>query len=145
LTETIRLQLDRDVPVRAREWVRALCATSGLDALADDAELMVSELVTNVFLHAHTSCVIKAEPGDHAIKVQVTDEDHTDVRPVSAADGSERGRGLHIVAALSNNWGIQYEPAGKTIWFTLTSAAGVHARSRMEQAPRSHPRSSAAS
>lgn len=144
MTETIRLQLGRDVPARAREWLRDICTTCGLDAVTDDAELIVSELVTNVFLHAHTNCLISAEPGDHVIRVEVTDEDQTDVRPVSAADGSERGRGLHIVAVLASDWGIQYERTGKTIWFTVSSNADADTSPRMQQALRAHPRSIAA-
>lgn len=130
MAETIRLVLGRDVPGRARAWVRDICATRGLDALADDAALMVSELVTNAFLHAHTDCLITAELGDHVMRVEVTDEDEMTVRPVVPADGSERGRGLHIVAALATAWGVHYQPAGKTVWFSLDDRAycGVCAR-----------------
>ena len=124
--------------------MREICATCALDALADDAELLVSELVTNVFLHAHTDCLIRAELGDHLMRVEVVDEDERDVRPVTKADGTEQGRGLHIVAALATEWGVHYQPAGKTIWFTLASTAGLHTRPRLEQAPRAHPRSAAA-
>ena len=144
MPETIRLQRGCDVPRRARAWVREICATCGLDTLADDAELLVSELVTNVFRHAHTDCLITAELGDHFLRVEVADEDARDIRPITKADGSERGRGLHIVAALATTWGVQYQPAGKTIWFTLASTACPDARSRIQQAPRAHPRSAAA-
>jgi anti-sigma regulatory factor (Ser/Thr protein kinase) len=141
LAETIRLELGRDVPGRAREWVRGICATCGLDALADDAALMVSELVTNVFLHAHTDCRIRAELGDRMMCVEVADQDERVVRPVSSADGSERGRGLHIVAALSSAWGVHYQPAGKTVWFTLASPAGVRPGSATEAATADPPAS----
>ena len=144
MAETIRLELGRDVPGRARDWVRGICATCGLGALADDAELMVSELVTNVFLHAHTDCHHRAELGVRMFCVEVSDEDDRVVRPVSRADGSERGRGLNIVAALSSSWGVHYQPAGKTIWFTLASAAGAGADSAMEAATAGRPRSVAA-
>jgi anti-sigma regulatory factor (Ser/Thr protein kinase) len=144
LAEIMRLQLGRDVPARAREWVRDICATCGLDPLADAVALMVSELVTNAFLHAQTDCLVKAELVDHVIYIEVTDEDQADVRPVSQADGSECGRGLHIVAALATNWGIDYQPTGKTIWFTLAATASVHSRSRIEQSPSTPPRSAAA-
>ena len=135
MADTIELELGRDVPGRAREWMRDVCATSGLDALADDAVLMVSELVTNVVLHAHTDCRIMAEFGDHVMRIEVADKDETVVRPLSKADGSERGRGLHIVAALATAWGVRYQPAGKTVWFTLAATAGVLSCSHVEEAP----------
>lgn len=134
MAETIRLQLDRDVPRRARRWVRDICATCGLDALADDATIMVSELVTNAFLHAQTDCMITAELGDHMIRVEVADEDAGVVRPIFSADESERGRGLQMVATLATDWGVHYGSAGKTVWFTLASTAGGRMRSRVEQA-----------
>ena len=135
----MRLRLGWDVPGRARAWVRDLCATCDLDAVSEDAALMVSELVTNVFLHARTDCLIRAEVGDHVMRVEVADEDETAVRPLVSADGSERGRGLSIVATLATAWGVEYQPAGKTVWFTLASTAGANTRSRVEEAPNTDP------
>ena len=144
MAETIRLELGRDVPGRARQWVRGICATCGLGALADDAALMVSELVTNAFLHAHTDCQIMAELGDHMMHVEVADQDENVVRSVVGADGSERGRGLHIVAALATAWGVHYQPTGKTVWFTLASSADVRTHSGQTEAPTADTRSAAA-
>ena len=139
MAETIRLELGRDVPGRARDWVRGICATCGLDAVADDAELIVSELVTNVFLHAQTDCRIRAELGDRMLRVEVADEDDRVVRPVCRADGSERGRGLHIVASLASAWGVHYRPTGKAIWFTLARPAGAGTGSAVEPATAEPP------
>lgn len=144
MAETLCLQRGRDVPGRAREWVRDICATCGLDARADDAALIVSELVTNVLLHANTDCLVVAELGGGTVRVAVMDEDSRDVRPVAAADSAERGRGLQIVAALSDAWGIDYQPAGKSVWFTLTRAAAVRTRPRVQAAGAHPPRPVAA-
>jgi len=145
LAEILRLQRGRDVPGRARAWVRVICATCGLDAAAaDDAALIVSELVTNVFLHADTDCVVTAELGANTVRVAVADEDERAVRPVSAVDSAERGRGLQIVAALASTWGVDYRPTGKTVWFTLAPAAVARPPARAESAGTHPPRSVAA-
>lgn len=141
MAETLRLQRGRDVPGRARVWVRGICVTCGLDAAADDAALIVSELVTNVFLHANTDCVVTAEVEAPTLRVAVADEDERAVRPVSAADSAERGRGLQIVAALASTWGVDYRPTGKTVWFTLVPAAVVRPPARVEAGGTHPPRS----
>jgi len=127
LAEKTRLAFGPEAPAHARDWVREVCAIHGLDALADDATLIVSELVTNVVLHARTDCVIVAECGDQELRVDVADEDRSVVKGPVVSNGSEGGRGLHIVAALATAWGVRYQQTGKSVWFTLISATGTQA------------------
>lgn len=110
--------LGLDAPARARTWLREVCAVYGLDDLADGAGLMVGELVTNVVVHAGTECTIVAERGVHSLRVDVTDENPSDVRPVAVTADAADGLGLHIVQGLARTWGVQYQPNGKTVWFT---------------------------
>jgi anti-sigma regulatory factor (Ser/Thr protein kinase) len=143
LAETIRLAFGLNAPADARAWMQDICAIHGADMLADDATLIVSELVTNVVLHARTDCVIVAEFGDHAMRVDVVDEDHSLVRALAVADGSEGQRGLHLVAALATTWGVRYQQQGKTVWFTLKSATDGHPPPLVEDATKTVPRSTA--
>ncbi|WP_244409786.1 ATP-binding SpoIIE family protein phosphatase [Streptomyces albofaciens] len=130
----------------ARQFVRAVLAdwlyrslpgadTIG-DRLADEAVLLVSELVTNVVVHAGTTvellCRLEAEPvadgGRVAVVVEVTD--HHPARAVRARQVSSvdetRGHGLQLVGAVAESWGITYRRDLKTVWFRLQ--AGTHDR-----------------
>ena len=114
-------------PRQARVAVREALTTWGLDELADDAELLATELVANAAEHADGRPIrftILQHPGPsgrRGILCQITD--NTESRPQRQARhaDSERGRGLQIVAALATTSGITASPRGKTAWFTLTT------------------------
>lgn len=80
---------------------------------------VVSELVTNAILHAQTPFSVKVTQGRHSIRVDVSDESVQTpaARPYDSFEVT--GRGLHIVEALTENWGFSTNPGGKTVWFEL--------------------------
>lgn len=99
---------------RCQEW--------NCDALADSAALIVSELVTNVFLHARTNCLIRASFDFPILAVTVTDEDGDhDLSLQPPSDEEVGGRGLAIVAELADTWGVRHGKGTKSIWFKLDS------------------------
>ncbi|WP_051854798.1 ATP-binding SpoIIE family protein phosphatase [Streptomyces sp. NRRL B-1347] len=134
-------------PAAARRFVRAAiadwvelavpAATRISDCLADDAVLLVSELVTNAVVHAGTSVEVlcrldDAVPGEasfdgadglDALVVEVSD--HHPARAVrseprtSQPSTPEYGRGLQLVATLAESWGITYRSGTKTVWARL--------------------------
>jgi anti-sigma regulatory factor (Ser/Thr protein kinase) len=91
----------------------------------DAAELMTSELATNCVRHAQTSFELSIDDAEREIRVEVRDTGHG--RPVrqSPAPTDRTGRGLMIVEAMSDTWGIEPSSAGKTVWFTLPLRAGA--------------------
>ncbi|MFD7063006.1 SpoIIE family protein phosphatase [Streptomyces sp. NPDC059906] len=97
--------------------------------LTADALVVVSELVTNAVVHAGTDVEVGFQvEGTGALVVEVTDQ-HPSRAPGSAApetphDAAEYGRGLRLVAALAEAWGITYRPGTKTVWARL-SAVGT--------------------
>ena len=93
-----------------------MCAIYGPDGVVEDAALMVGELVTNVVLHARTSCRLVAEFDDQTVRVDVIDEDHS-MGTVRMGDGLTGGLGLRIVDVLASDWGVLYRAEGKTVWF----------------------------
>jgi anti-sigma regulatory factor (Ser/Thr protein kinase) len=100
----------RDV---VREW--------GLEGLADDVQLGTSELITNAVRHAGTDVVLSLLLGD-SLTVEVKDA-HPELRraePEANDELATSGRGLHIVAAVSSDWGVRRVRDGKAVWFTLT-------------------------
>lgn len=105
---------------RARAEVRRALSGHVPDDAVDTAVLLVSELVTNATLHVGgpVRLGVLADPG--TVRVQVHDCGSRLPNPRRAL-GSERvsGRGLHLVAHLSQRWGAEPEQGGKVVWFEL--------------------------
>jgi anti-sigma regulatory factor (Ser/Thr protein kinase) len=88
---------------------------------AEDIELMISELVTNAVAHAGTTLALRIEASDNMVRVQVTDRQPGSVGPLEPGPTEPRGRGLQIVNALADRWGVEPAPdGGKTVWFVRT-------------------------
>ena len=110
-----------DSVARARRW--SIEVLGGLDAaeLADTLALLVSELVSNVVLHARTACTLTIE--DHADRLRVEVRDGSDRLPGLAARAdplAQSGRGMLLVDGLSDGHGVEPLPGGgKLIWFEL--------------------------
>lgn len=121
----------------ARLHVRQMAWEWGLDGLAETAELLTSEIVTNA---------VKATAGRDRLQpvrldlssdkerllIEVWDADPRppvltglgdDGMPASADEG---GRGLFLVAALSQrwNWYASQQHSGKVVWCQLQLSAG---------------------
>lgn len=105
----------------ARRLLRTACAVWGLDALAEDGALIVSELVANAVQHARRESirVVIDRPGDARVRVGVADLSRA--RPVEreADDSNEGGRGLRLVEALAADWGSDERRWGKIVWADL--------------------------
>jgi anti-sigma regulatory factor (Ser/Thr protein kinase) len=106
----------RQARLRSRQVLRDW----GLSALCADAELLVSELVTNAIAVARSAPVVRMwllADTDRAL-VLAWDPDPLPPVPVHSADDAEHGRGLRIVEALSQQWDW-YRPQtvpGKVVW-----------------------------
>ncbi|MGW7206255.1 SpoIIE family protein phosphatase [Streptomyces sp. NPDC054837] len=105
---------------RARSVVREKLHDWGLARLADAAELLVSELVTNAVRHSRSRPLqLRLVRGD-TLLCEVDDDDHDLPTLLSAGPEDEFGRGLRIVSTLAREWGTSRTKAGKTVWFELT-------------------------
>ncbi|WP_406441670.1 SpoIIE family protein phosphatase [Streptomyces sp. NBC_01613] len=109
------LPSDPAVVSRARTAVTGQLAAWGLDDLAFTTELVVSELVTNAIRHA-TGPVQLRLLRDRALICEVSDGSSTSPRLRRARTEDEGGRGLFLVAQLTERWGTRYTPDGKVIW-----------------------------
>ncbi len=89
--------------------------------LVEDIALVVSELVTNAVQHAHQDAPMELvlTLTDQVVRVSLSDgsPDHPRRREASATD--EGGRGMAIVDALADRWGVAPQPVGKCIWFEI--------------------------
>ena len=115
----------------ARLHVRHLLWEWGLSALAEETELLTSELVTNAVTTTagqQQAAIRLRLSSDHArVLVEVWDADPQPPAPRALGeDGTpdpqeEGGRGLFLVAALSTRWDwyLTQEPSGKVVWCEL--------------------------
>jgi anti-sigma regulatory factor (Ser/Thr protein kinase) len=87
--------------------------------IADDAALLVSELVTNVVVHARSDVAVRLWRTDSGIRVEIADRDPEAVVSRPFNPEALGGRGLHLVEALAREWGVRPAPPGKTVWFEL--------------------------
>lgn len=115
---------DKRAPGRARELTVKTLAGWGMDGLAESATVIVSELVTNALLHGTPPISLALHRHGLLLRGEVTDHGPTlPTMPDIALDdlNAEHGRGLPIVAAYADRWGIDPAPTGKTVWFILSA------------------------
>ena len=112
---TLTLERTVDAPRAAREHMREIAR--GLDR-AEDAVLLVSELVTNAVKYGGEGPVeLHLERDDGQLRIAVRDRGGTGPLPVmrDADDEAEGGHGLRLVDVLADRWGVEH---GSTIvWF----------------------------
>ncbi|MGW2462082.1 ATP-binding protein [Streptomyces sp. NPDC001761] len=93
--------------------------------IAEDALLVVSELVTNAILHARPPAELRltweAGEGGGTLRVEVTDAGPLRAagQPIGWLDPDEHGRGEAIVHALATRHGIRVRRGGVTRWAEL--------------------------
>ncbi|MGN9843333.1 SpoIIE family protein phosphatase [Nonomuraea sp. H19] len=103
---------------QARKHVRDQLATWHLEDLEDlvtTTELVASELVGNVIRHARGPLRLRLLRS-RTLVCEVSDSSQTTPRIRRAAETDEGGRGLQLVAALSQRWGTRFTADGKCIW-----------------------------
>jgi anti-sigma regulatory factor (Ser/Thr protein kinase) len=94
-------------------------------ALADDAALLVSELVTNAVaasadLDRRPPIGLRLSAGDGRVVIEVWDYSPADVETLTAADDAECGRGMVIVDAVAHRWGQSRRGFNrKVVWAVL--------------------------
>ncbi len=87
----------------------------GLDDMAFTTELILSELVTNAIRYGNSPIQVRMLL-DRSLICEVFDGSNTSPHLRYAATTDEGGRGLFLVAQLTDRWGTRYTPAGKVIW-----------------------------
>lgn len=117
---------------RAREALRHQLAIWRLDATepADSAVLLLSELTTNA-VNAKTTTgreiAVRFELTGTVLRLEVSDasDEQPNMRHATADD--ESGRGLALVEALADEWGVKpRDTVGKIVWATLVLPEGGH-------------------
>lgn len=111
----------------------------GLADVADAAELAFTELIANVVRHVpgrRCQTFIFRLPDGEGVRVEVADDCPKVPVAIEGDVLDEGGRGLVLVAAVADKWGVETrrDGCGKTVWFECLAAA-----SRVDPAPVTPP------
>ncbi|MFE0654586.1 ATP-binding protein [Streptomyces sp. NPDC059534] len=109
-------------PKRLRRLLRGQLTHWGFASLVESAELLLTELVTNALQHADGQGMfhVTVELRGNLCRIEVNDgSPRRHAKPRAAAPFDESGRGLLIVDAISNSWGVSKD--GTTTWCTLVN------------------------
>ena len=121
MPESIELSPTAASVALARRWSHDVLVRVGAPELSDTMALLVSELVSNVVLHARTPCSLSIGESSGRIRVEV--EDGSDRMPGLKARNdplAQSGRGMQLVDGLSAAYGVDPQPmGGKRVWFEL--------------------------
>ncbi|MGW2730251.1 SpoIIE family protein phosphatase [Streptomyces sp. NPDC001494] len=117
------LPLEPASAARARELTSAKLSEWGLEHLAFTTELIASELVTNAYRYASGPATLRLIR-ERSLVCEVSDTSHTSPHLRRARTTDEGGRGLFLVAQMTERWGTRYTREGKTVW-TEQSLAGT--------------------
>jgi anti-sigma regulatory factor (Ser/Thr protein kinase) len=106
----------------ARRFVEDALSSWDRDHNHDTAVLLANELVTNAVLHTHAPVTVTVRHEPPVVTVEVEDRSDRPPRRSTAGSTSTSGRGISLVDALADDWGIRSLPGdGKVVWFSLTA------------------------
>jgi len=106
----------------ARFYVRAALSYHDLSDFTEDAEIVTSEIVTNAVQHSGAQTIgleLTSLEGSRAVAIVITDPSALPPIKRDPIGDAERGRGLHIVAALTARWGWRPQGTGKAVFAIL--------------------------
>ena len=108
---------ERRWPKRIRQIGRAQLRLWDLEALTANVEYLLTELVTNALQHGGGKVGVRLRLSAAELLLEVSDESPVRARARPSHPDDESGRGLLIVAALSDTWGVSRD--GTCTWCTL--------------------------
>ncbi|MFI1176498.1 ATP-binding protein [Streptomyces melanogenes] len=111
-----------------RSIVRTHLDFWAMSELVDAAELAVTELLANVVRHVPDRyCELSIHRRPHGVRIEVSDRFPQLPLPLNASEEDESGRGLVLLDAVVDKWGVSPGPArdGKTVWFECATEHGA--------------------
>lgn len=117
----VQLELD-PVPgaaPRARAALAQLVAGTVMEARGADAALALSELVTNAVLHGRQPIVLELELREAGLRVSVCDGNPVSPSFSMLDPTAVTGRGLLLISATADSWGVEPHAGGKSVWFEM--------------------------
>ncbi|MGX1632553.1 ATP-binding protein [Streptomyces albidoflavus] len=115
----------------ARAFTTEALTSWGLLDRGEDVRLCVSELATNAMLHGTApghGFLVRLDADDEAVRLEVHDSRRLQPRPRRPCDTDTAGRGLLLVTALADGWGVEERtPFGKIVWSCFRAPGGATA------------------
>lgn len=108
---------------RARRVVLNVLTDWDMGDLACCGEVIISELMTNVVTHTATplaEITIELQP-DNSVRLGVSDRSRSAPYLQAVTDEAESGRGIRLVASMSQRWGYDIHSWGKVTWAVIAS------------------------
>ena len=121
----LALQAVPDAAPIARAALRHLLRGTMFEPRTDDGELAISELVTNAVLHGRDPLSLRLVLTDHCVRIEVRDGSPLSPSFSMLDPTAVTGRGLMLISAASDRWGVEPEPDGKRVWFELHEAGAI--------------------
>src|SRR5215217_7730201 len=123
----LNLPLDTSAARAARAAVKSYLASKVSPQRLSDLTVVVSELVSNALEHGRGQVVFRLRVDEGTVYGEVIDQGSGFEHQIRAhGPGEVRGRGLFMVAALTDRWGIH---EGTThVWFEFAARAGDSGR-----------------
>lgn len=113
----------------ARAFTTEALTTWGLLGRGDDIRLCVSELATNAVLHGTDpgrGFLVRLDADDEVVRLEVHDSRRQHPHPRHPGDTDTTGRGLLLVTALADGWGVEDRtPFGKIVWSCFKAPGGT--------------------
>ncbi|MEU8482264.1 ATP-binding protein [Streptomyces sp. NPDC048641] len=91
------------------------------NSVTEDARLVVSELVTNAIRHGSGAVKLRVRYSNRQLRVEVTDGSDTAPERRRAGANDVSGRGLFLVSALAQRWGVI--DGGRTTYAVIPAQA----------------------
>jgi anti-sigma regulatory factor (Ser/Thr protein kinase) len=130
----------------ARRFIEARTAAWSFPEPAGEQLVLIgSELVTNAVLHARTGLTLTLELRDGRARISVKDQSQAPATLRHYQADALTGRGLGVVAALSERWGVSAAPDGKVVWAEVDASgdppppAAAPSAPDLRQAPPASP------
>lgn len=104
----------------ARDFVESRLRAWGRADQVEDAAAIIGEMFNNALLHTNSMEFVAAiDWNGGRIRLEMWDDSHDRPRIVPLDFEKESGRGLHIIAFLSEIWGSRIAASGKCVWAIL--------------------------
>jgi anti-sigma regulatory factor (Ser/Thr protein kinase) len=106
----------------ARHATRRHLTAAGVTSseILETAELLVSELTSNVVKHTGSRPTLRVVQSEDVIRIEVGDLQPSEVPVEQDLDvDAESGRGLLLVSSLATSWGYERDGAEKRTWVEL--------------------------
>ena len=125
LVASLKLEPDNTAAARARRFVGDTLRAWGLHGEVADAELLVSELVTNAVLHARSGASVSVDRSGSIFRIAVCDDSAAVPRVRDYGPDAVTGRGMLLVDRIADRWGVEEHTDGKCVWFEVEAGRGL--------------------